>query len=68
MDRYITLFGPLIWPLATLAIALIFRKDVGQALGRVGQFKYRDLELTFRDDLRHRGVLHRPPHAAPAAP
>lgn len=66
MDRYITLFGPLIWPLATLAIALIFRKDVGQALGRVGQFKYRDLELTFRDDLRQAEQLARsvPPPAS----
>ncbi len=62
------LFGPLIWPLATLAIALIFRKDVGQALGRVGQFKYRDLELTFRDDLRQAEQLARsvPPLASTA--
>jgi hypothetical protein len=46
-----TLFNPMVWPLATLVIALIFRRDVSQALGRVGQVKYRDLELTFREDL-----------------
>lgn len=60
-----TLYGPLVWPLATLLIALIFRKDVGQALGRVGQVKYRDLELTFREDLHQAEQLARsiPPPA-----
>ena len=52
MERFLTLLGPMVWPLATLLIAMIFRRDVGQALGRVGRVKYRDLELTFRDDLR----------------
>jgi hypothetical protein len=53
------LFSPLVWPLATLIIALIFRRDLGQALGRVGQVKYRDLELTFREDLHHAEQLAR---------
>jgi hypothetical protein len=66
LDRFLMLFSPLVWPLATLTIALIFRRDVGQALGRIGQVKYRDLELTFRDDLRQAEQLARsiPPPAA----
>jgi hypothetical protein len=47
-----TLFGALAWPLATLAIALIFRRDLTLALGRVGQLKYRGLEVTFHEELR----------------
>ena len=66
MDRFFTLFGPLAWPLASLIIALIFRKDVARALGRVGQFKYRDLEVTFRDDLHQAEALARSIPAAPA--
>ena len=55
---------------ATLVIALIFRRDVGQVLGRIGQVRYRDLELTFRDDLRQAEPLARsiPPPAATKAP
>ncbi len=49
----------LAWPLVTLAIALIFRRDVTQALGRMGRFKYHDLEVTFRQDLRQAEELAR---------
>ena len=67
LDRYLVVVrSRSSWPLATLLIALIFRQDVGKALGRVGQFKYRDLELTFRDDLRQAEQLARaiPPPAS----
>jgi hypothetical protein len=66
LDRFLTLFGLLVWPLATLLIALIFRRDLSQALGRVGMVKYRDLELTFREDLHQAEELARsiPPPAA----
>jgi hypothetical protein len=53
------LFSPLVWPLATLMIALIFRRDLGQAMGRIGQVKYRDLELTFRENLHQAEQLAR---------
>ncbi len=59
MDQFLTSVTPLVWPLATLVIAALFRQDVSKALGRVGQFKYRDLELTFRDDLRQAEQLAR---------
>jgi hypothetical protein len=65
LDRFLTLFGPLAWPLATLLIALIFRRDVARALGRVGQFKYRDLEVSFREDLHQAEELAR---SIPAPP
>ena len=53
------LLAPLVWPMATLIIALLFRRDLGQALGRVGRVKYRDLELTFREDLHQAEQLAR---------
>ena len=53
LDQFMKLVGPLAWPLATLIIALVFRRDVGQAMSRVGRVKYRDLELTFGEYLQH---------------
>jgi hypothetical protein len=60
----------LAWPLVTLLIALIFRRDVTRALGRVGRFKYRDLEVTFQENLFHAEELARnlPPVPVPAIP
>ena len=59
----------MVWPLAIFLIALIFRKDVSVALGRIGQVKYRDLELTFREDLHNAEQLARsiPPAAGKAS-
>ena len=51
MDRLLNEIGPLVWPIAAVCMALIFRRDLGQAMGRVGKLKYRELELTFREDL-----------------
>ena len=63
-----TLSAPLAWPLATLLIAVIFRHDLGRAMGRLGQLKYRDLEVTFRDDLHQAEELARSiPSPAPRA-
>ena len=59
MDRFLTLLGTLAWPIATVVIALIFRLDVTRALGRVSQFKFRGVELTFREDLRQAEELAR---------
>ena len=38
---------------------MIFRREIGQASGRLGRVKYRDLELTFREDLRQAEALAR---------
>ena len=51
MNGFVSLFQVLAWPLATLAILILFRRDVGRALDRVGHFKYRDFELSFREEL-----------------
>lgn len=59
MDRFLILLDALTWPIATVVIALIFRLDVTRALGRVHQFKFRGIELTFREDLRHAEDLAR---------
>ncbi len=68
MDRFLTQFAPMVWPLSILIIALVFRRDLSQAFGRIGQIKYRDLELTFRDDLHRAEQLAGaiPPPAAKA--
>ena len=69
LEKYLILFGPVAWPLACLLIAMIFRRDVTNALGRVGRFKYRDLEVTFRDDLHQAEELARSiPAPLPKAP
>jgi hypothetical protein len=67
LDRFVSLLGALAWPVATLVIALIFRSDVTRALGRVGWFKYRDLELSFRDNLHNAEEVARSIPAAPAS-
>ena len=59
--------GTLAWPVATLVIALIFRSDVTRALGRIGWFKYRDLEMSFRDHLQNAEEVARSIPSAPAS-
>ena len=68
MDRFLNEIGPLVWPIAAVCMALIFRRDLSQAMGRVGKVKYRDLELTFREDLHEveRLVRVMPSPAVPA--
>jgi hypothetical protein len=68
LDHFLNGFVPLVWPIAAVCISLIFRRDLGQALGRVGRVKYRDLELTFREDLHEveRLVRVMPTPAVPA--
>jgi len=56
---YVALIGSLAWPIAALAISLIYRQDVKLALARIGQVKYRNLEVSFRDDLRQAEALAR---------
>ena len=59
LNWYVSLLGAVAWPLSMLVIALLFRQEVKQALGRVGQFRYRDLEVTFRADLHQAETLAR---------
>ena len=53
------LIDALAWPLAMLAISLLFRHEVRGILARLGQFKYAGLEMTFRDELRDAETLAR---------
>jgi len=63
---FVSLMNALAWPVATLGIACLFRREIRAAMGRVGQFKYRDLEVTFREELRQAETLARAlPTAAP---
>lgn len=59
VDGFIALINALAWPTASLAIAVLFRRELRMALGRLGQFKYGGVELTFRDDLRQAETLAR---------
>lgn len=59
MNGFVLLSGALAWPMATLGIVLMFRHDLKAMLARVGRVKYRDVEVTFRDDLRQAEVLAR---------
>ena len=52
-----TIVGPLAWPATALFLAMMFRDDIRRSLGRVGRLRYRDLEVTFRDDLRQAEAL-----------
>lgn len=57
MVGFVSLMNALAWPAATLVMAILFRREIGAALGRLGHVKYRDLEVNFRDDLRQAEVL-----------
>ncbi len=65
MNAYLPLAGSMAWPLAALCIAYLFRREVRLALARVGQVKYRDFEMTFREDLHQAEALARTVVAAP---
>ena len=55
----IALIDALAWPLAMMAISMLFRHEVRGILARLGQFKYAGLEMTFRDELRDAETLAR---------
>ncbi len=67
MNEVIPLLAVMAWPLASLLIAYLFRHEVRLALGRVGQVKYRDFEMTFHEDLHQAETLAKTiaPVAAP---
>lgn len=45
------LVASLAWPTALVVLAVLFRREIGQASGRVRRVRYRDLEVTFLEDL-----------------
>ena len=55
----IALIDALAWPMAMMAISMLFRHEVRGILARLGQFKYAGLEMTFRDELRDAETLAR---------
>jgi hypothetical protein len=63
----LSLLSALAWPVVTLLIALIFRRDLTLALGRMGRLKFRDLDVTFQQDLHQAEDLARklPPPPPP---
>ena len=68
VSGFIELISALAWPSAVMAIAFLFRHEVRGVLGRLGQFKYAGVEMTFRDDLRDAETLaHALPETSAAA-
>jgi hypothetical protein len=67
LNNIISLVNALAWPTALVILVSLFRREIGQASGRLGRVKYRDLELTFREELRQAEVLARSLPAAPPA-
>jgi hypothetical protein len=61
------MINALAWPIATVGLALLFRREVNSMIARIGQLKYRDVEVTFRDDLHKAEALARSIPAQPRA-
>src|SRR5262249_50169356 len=40
------------WPAVVFAIGLLFRTEIRHALGRLSHLKYRDIEASFKEELR----------------
>ncbi|WP_435007286.1 hypothetical protein P12x_004620 [Tundrisphaera lichenicola] len=59
LNDFVSMINALAWPTATLGLALLFREEVKSMLGRIGRVKYRDVEVTFREDLRQAESLAR---------
>ncbi len=57
LNGFVSLINALAWPSATLAIAILFRRELRMAMGRLGQVKYGAMEVTFREDLREAEAL-----------
>jgi hypothetical protein len=65
LNGFVSLINAMAWPLATLGLALLFRNEVKSMIVRLGSVKYREVEVTFRDDLHQAEVLAR---SIPAKP
>jgi hypothetical protein len=56
-SEVVPLINALAWPIAIVVLSVLFRREIGQAAGRLGQLKFRELEVTFREDLRQAEAL-----------
>ena len=70
LNGFVSLINALAWPSASLVIAVLFRRELRLAMGRLGQVKYGAMEVTFREDLRKAEALAQavPRVDAPATP
>jgi hypothetical protein len=59
LNGFVSMINALAWPIATVGLALLFRRDVKSMIARIGHLKYRDVEVTFRDDLQKAEALAR---------
>ena len=59
MNGFVSLVNALAWPVAAFLIALLFRRELREAMGRLGQVKYGGVEVNFRADLREAEALAR---------
>lgn len=67
LEGVIPLINALAWPIATVVLAVLFQREIKQAAGRLGQLKFRELEVNFREDLRQAEALALSIPAAPKA-
>ena len=67
LSGFVSLVNALAWPSAILAIAVLFRRELRLAMGRLGEVKYGGMEVTFREDLRQAETLARAVPRANAA-
>lgn len=51
MQYLINLIDAIAWPVCIIIIALLFRKQLGSALGQLEHLKYKDFEAKFRRQL-----------------
>jgi hypothetical protein len=68
-DSVVTLLGVLAWPLTVLVIALLFRRELKRAFGRLAQLRYGEFEASFERKLhRAEAELRVDAPAAPTGP
>ncbi len=50
-DFVSSLISSLAWPLVVLTVSVMMRRQIAELLGRIGSFKYKDLELSFSKNM-----------------
>ncbi|WP_444944357.1 hypothetical protein ACJJIK_04565 [Microbulbifer sp. ZKSA006] len=51
MDHLVKIIDSVVWPIAAIWLGYIFRSEVRTLLGRMSQFKYKDVEAKFEKQL-----------------
>lgn len=64
---FVSLVGALAWPVASFLIAVLIRRELRMAVGRLGQVKYAGMEVNFREEIRLAEDLARSAGQAEAA-